>query len=237
MNAMCATATRNWPSCPSSRCPRGTQASKWRATLNGEGTMRPLDYDGKNDGLYPRCMCGASWSAHDETGRCPTQLIGTSEAGAVSRVQRYRPMIGKFGRTKNKPLKTYSEVFGHPFDEDALYEADDAGARFISKYDDEVFKAEHSITIRQATMVAMAAHGIKCFPDECCGFVLGRYLSGCCDDAGCPYLDDMEEVRPITNINRYKGGAYLMHPGQQIKTLAEMELRGMKLKVVFHSHP
>ena len=174
--------------------------------------MRPLDYDpndaAKRDGLYARCMCGRAWSAHH-----PKEDDGPFLDFQNDACPRYRPMIGHFGQSKNKPIKTYSEAFGYKFDE--------AGKRFATKYDEEVFKTEHTHTIARRVLNRIAAHGIREFPRECCGFILG---------------DKVEDVRPIKNTNKYGNGSYTMDPMQQIAVLREVE-NGKELKVVYHSHP
>jgi proteasome lid subunit RPN8/RPN11 len=174
--------------------------------------MRPLDYDNQHkDGLYVRCVCGLPWSAHplfDEVVDPETHEVLNPD-----RCRRYRPMIGHFGQSKNKPIQTYTEVFG--------YQADDAGKRFVKKYDEEVFRTEHTHTIARNVLNRIAAHGARDFPRECCGFILG---------------DKVEDVRPIVNTNKLGYGSYTMHVGQQLAVLKEVE-NGKQLKVVYHSHP
>lgn len=171
--------------------------------------MRPLDYStSQPDGLYVRCVCGRAWSMHDETGTCP---YGSAP-------NKYRPMIGKFGRSKNKPIQTYTEAFGHPFDEDADRMFCDVES--VYEYEQE-FRESHTHTISRAVLNRIAAHGIRDFPNECCGFILG---------------DEVSDVRPILNTNKYKGGSYTMDVPQQLAVLREVE-QGKVLKVVYHSHP
>ena len=182
---------------------------------------RPFDYDLQHeDGLYVRCVCGWPWSAHDERGICPYNP--ELDHGATPR--HYRPMIGKHGQSKNKPIQTYTEAFGHQYeyDEDGTavgYWLDDMPA--LHADDEKKFKLEHTHTIARNVLNRIAAHGIRDFPNECCGFILG---------------DKVEDVRPILNTNRYKGGSYTMDVRQQMSVLREVE-QGKELKVVYHSHP
>lgn len=173
---------------------------------------RPFDYDSLHkDGLYVRCVCGAKWSEH-------TASIPMAHTGC----RQYRPYI-------EQPLVSGERV---PFDRErnnkALGDWIDgiiADEKSRERYDfDDItpeFKHSHSYTISRALLTAIAACGIKDFPRETCGFILG---------------DEVSDVRHITNTNRYGNGSYTMDPLQQIAVLKEVE-NGKKLKVVFHSHP
>lgn len=89
--------------------------------------------------------------------------------------------------------------------------------------------------IRRATMDQIIAQAEREFPYECCGFIIGD--------------DQVEEVRPITNIQNQKHAedpnafprdartAFLMEPRQQLAVLNEIDDRGLTLKIVYHSHP
>jgi [CysO sulfur-carrier protein]-S-L-cysteine hydrolase len=91
------------------------------------------------------------------------------------------------------------------------------------------------LSIRRATMDAIVAQAEREFPYECCGFVIGD--------------DQVEEVRPVTNIQnrmhtadpaahpRDARTAFLMEPKEHLAVLTEIDRRKLRLKVVYHSHP
>jgi proteasome lid subunit RPN8/RPN11 len=76
---------------------------------------------------------------------------------------------------------------------------------------------------------AIAAHGEQTYPDECCGFLIGRTEGD---------IKIVEEVRAATNVHE-EGHArrYLVDPREQLQV--EKSLRGTGQSVVgyYHSHP
>lgn len=92
-----------------------------------------------------------------------------------------------------------------------------------------------TVNLSRASVDAIVAQAEREFPYECCGFVIGD--------------TDIEEVRPITNIQNRKHAedpagyprdariAFLMEPKQHLTVLTELDRRKLKLKAVYHSHP
>ncbi len=92
-----------------------------------------------------------------------------------------------------------------------------------------------SARVRRSSMEQIIAEGERAFPFECCGFIIGS--------------DEIEEVRPITNIQNQKHAeapedfprdartAFLMEPREHLAVLREIDQRRLKLKAVYHSHP
>ncbi|MGH7814067.1 MAG: Mov34/MPN/PAD-1 family protein [Candidatus Binataceae bacterium] len=92
-----------------------------------------------------------------------------------------------------------------------------------------------SVSIRRATLEAIVAQGEREFPHECCGFIIGD--------------DNLEEVRPIANIQNRKHAedpaafprdartAFLMEPKEHLAVMNELDRRKLKLLAVYHSHP
>jgi [CysO sulfur-carrier protein]-S-L-cysteine hydrolase len=90
---------------------------------------------------------------------------------------------------------------------------------------------------------AIIAQAERDFPDETCGFVIGRKSAS---DAA-PV--DGQEVRPITNIQNAKHAedplrfardartAFLMDPKEHLAVLNEVDRRKLSLIAVYHSHP
>ena len=88
---------------------------------------------------------------------------------------------------------------------------------------------------KASTMAAMIGQAEREYPHECCGFIIGD--------------DDVEEMRPIRNIQNQKHAAdpagyprdarkaFLMEPKEHLAVLNEIDERKLKLKAVYHSHP
>jgi proteasome lid subunit RPN8/RPN11 len=91
------------------------------------------------------------------------------------------------------------------------------------------------LKLRKTTIRDLAKHAEEAFPEECCGVVL---------EGG-----NTEEVHEITNIqarlhreepDRYPREAtlaYFMDPKELASILDWTDSRGMKIKVIYHSHP
>jgi [CysO sulfur-carrier protein]-S-L-cysteine hydrolase len=89
--------------------------------------------------------------------------------------------------------------------------------------------------IARASLDAIVAHAEREFPYECCGLIIGDGV--------------VEEVRPIANIQNQKHAenpaafsrdartAFLMDPKEHLAVLNEIDLRKLKLRTVYHSHP
>src|SRR5437016_334520 len=92
-----------------------------------------------------------------------------------------------------------------------------------------------AVTLRKENLDQIAAQAEREFPFECCGFVIGN--------------DQVEEVRPIRNIQNEKHAAdpkafprdartaYLMEPKDHLRVLTEIDDRKLALRIVYHSHP
>jgi len=92
----------------------------------------------------------------------------------------------------------------------------------------------HNVIISHNAFDTIIAQAEREFPFECCGFIIG---------------DASDEVRPISNIQNEKHAvdrvtfprdartAFLMDPKEHLAVLNEIDRRGLKLKVVYHSHP
>jgi proteasome lid subunit RPN8/RPN11 len=97
------------------------------------------------------------------------------------------------------------------------------------------------VTIRKANFDRIVAQAEREFPFECCGFILGIDAIG--------GADDVEEVRPITNIQNLKHAedpiafardartAFLMEPREHLAVMNEIDRRHLNLTAVYHSHP
>ena len=63
----------------------------------------------------------------------------------------------------------------------------------------------------------------QCLPEEACGLLFGND-------------GKVEAVIPITN-GLHSQTQFRMDPGEQVKTLLDMEARGKELIAIYHSHP
>ena len=90
-------------------------------------------------------------------------------------------------------------------------------------------------TIKRSSLDQIIMQAEREFPFECCGFVIGN--------------GEIEEVRPITNIQNRKHAedptayardartAFLMDPKEHLAVMQEIDARRLELKAVYHSHP
>jgi [CysO sulfur-carrier protein]-S-L-cysteine hydrolase len=90
-------------------------------------------------------------------------------------------------------------------------------------------------TIKRSSLDQIIVQAEREFPFECCGFVIGN--------------DEIEEVRPIANIQNRKHAedpttyardartAFLMDPKEHLAVMREIDARRLELKAVYHSHP
>jgi proteasome lid subunit RPN8/RPN11 len=90
-------------------------------------------------------------------------------------------------------------------------------------------------TVTRAVFDAIIAQAERDFPDETCGFIIGR--------------GQALEVRPIANIQNAKHAAdpaafprdartaFLMEPKEHLAVLKEVDQRRLELTAVYHSHP
>jgi proteasome lid subunit RPN8/RPN11 len=97
------------------------------------------------------------------------------------------------------------------------------------------------VTIRKANFDRIVAEAEREFPFECCGFIIGNDI--------VEHTDDVEEVRPITNIQNLKHAedpiafardartAFLVEPREHLAVMNEIDRRRLNLSAVYHSHP
>jgi proteasome lid subunit RPN8/RPN11 len=90
-------------------------------------------------------------------------------------------------------------------------------------------------TLTRAVFDTLIAQAERDFPDETCGFIIGRAQA--------------LEVRPIGNIQNAKHAAdpeafprdartaFLMEPKEHLAVLNEVDRRKLELTAVYHSHP
>ncbi len=94
--------------------------------------------------------------------------------------------------------------------------------------------------IAEERLAEIYQHALACFPEECCGIVIGPST----DHIG---LEDC--VKPITNIQnqlhqqdpteypRDARTGYYMDPKEMLAVFREAEEKGLAIKAFFHSHP
>ena len=87
------------------------------------------------------------------------------------------------------------------------------------------------ITLGAIDLEAMRAHGVRDYPYECCGLLIGRFL-----ETG---RKAVSEVYPISNAREEaaKRNRFLIRPEEVLR--GERHARGRGLEVVgfYHSHP
>ena len=81
-----------------------------------------------------------------------------------------------------------------------------------------------TVRMTQAQVDQMVTHARRIAPDECCGMLLGRG-------------DTVEDVIAARNIERHRGGLYLMHPEDQKNAMLQMVRNNQELVGIYHSHP
>ncbi len=79
------------------------------------------------------------------------------------------------------------------------------------------------LKLKQEHRRAMLAHVERTAPFESCGLLAGKG-------------DRVEKVLPITN-QAHSPTRYRMQPEEQLRAFNEMEIRGLDLVGIFHSHP
>ncbi len=83
------------------------------------------------------------------------------------------------------------------------------------------------------------AHGLKCYPDEACGFISG--LRDQPDSWIAVYrmlniMNTLHEKDPEEYPRTNRDG-YLIDPLSQLKLERELKVRGAAIKIIYHSHP
>lgn len=73
------------------------------------------------------------------------------------------------------------------------------------------------------------AHGEKTFPEECCGFIIGRREKG---------RLHAEHLLPTTNHHRTsRQNRYIISPQEYLRAEKFADTRGLALLGFYHSHP
>lgn len=85
------------------------------------------------------------------------------------------------------------------------------------------------IRIAEDALQQIREHGVRTYPEECCGVMLGREVDG---------NRTIDAVFPVDNVqesNRKR--RFLVSPAQYIEAEKEATERGMDLLGFYHSHP
>ena len=89
-----------------------------------------------------------------------------------------------------------------------------------------------SFELRESTLVAVTAHALETYPEECCGVIIG--------DDEAHRLDNIQNrlhaADPET-FPRDARTAYTLDPKELQVVLQQAERRGLAFKALYHSHP
>lgn len=85
-----------------------------------------------------------------------------------------------------------------------------------------------TVLLPRSVVDAIRAHGTSSYPEEGCGFLIGR--------DGSPR--EVEEARPTRNVaTESRGTRYLVDPQETLRLDRELRGSGREIVGFFHSHP
>ncbi len=85
------------------------------------------------------------------------------------------------------------------------------------------------LTLRKSHLLKIVQHGQETYPEECCGFLLGRF-----DQNGA----DLVEVVPAKNQHdSSRRNRYVISPAEYLNIEKSAEAKGLQVIGFYHSHP
>lgn len=93
------------------------------------------------------------------------------------------------------------------------------------------------LTISQKILDQLAAHSVKHYPNEACGFLIGEKGQGSVSEflAVDNVYDEMHARHPATYPRTAKS-AYLIDPRRQQQVFDDAAKTGREVKAIYHSH-